>query len=178
MSSSLSPDQRKALIRHYLETAWNTQETEERSSAPGHTALQDSSQQNESPWRDEVSAPACVYLGAESLSMSLAQARQILHTSFPDLHLTIIELVVEGEKVVVRWLMQGTDLGGYEGRLPTGRPIRLTGITLMHMEGHRIVEEWNEVDIAGMLRQLGFVYTPQPPKVTVRRPEPTSRSHL
>jgi predicted ester cyclase len=168
MSSSLSPDQRKALIRHYLEAAWNTRKAEERTNAPTCIALQESNQQSEFPWREEVNTPACVYLGAECLPMSLEQARQMLHASFPDLHLTVIDLVVEEEKVVVRWLMQGTDLGGCEGRLPTGRSIRLTGITLMLMEGCRIVEEWNEVDIAGMLRQLGFVYVPQPPRITMR----------
>jgi hypothetical protein len=90
MSSSLSPDQRKALIRHYLESAWNTRKAEERTNTPASIALQESSQQNEFPWREEVNTPTCVYLGAECLPMSLEQAQQMLHASFPDLHLTVI----------------------------------------------------------------------------------------
>jgi predicted ester cyclase len=180
MPSSLSPDQRKALVRHYVETAWNRQEAEERSIAPLLTERSDGNQQSipsGSAVVDSLDCPACVYLGAECLSIPLAQARQAARTSFPDLRLTILDLVAEGEKVVVRWLMQGTDLGGYRGHPPTGRSIRLTGITLMRMEGNRIVEEWNEVDIAGLLRQLGFVSLPQPPRITMRRPRPTSQSH-
>ena len=178
MSSSLTPDQRKALVRHYLEAAWNTRAADERSDAARHIANLDDSQQNIPLYTDAQLSPASVYLGDERLSMPLAQLRTVVRTTFPDIHLTISDLVVEGEKVVVRWFLQGTDLGGYEGHPPTGRPIRLTGITIMRMEQDTIMEEWNEVDIAGLLRQLGFVYTPRPPRITMRRPGPTSTSQL
>lgn len=171
--SSLSIDQRKALVRHYLETAWNGPVTDERSDTARHIAASDASQQNIPSGTDVQHSPAYVYLGDEQLRIPLAQLRGVVRTTFPDIRLTISDLVVEGEKVVVRWFLQGTDLGGYEGHAPTGRQIRLTGITIMRMEHDIIVEEWNEVDIAGMLRQLGFVYTPQPPRITMRRPGPT-----
>jgi len=41
--------------------------------------------------------------------------------------------------------------GGHDRHLPTGRPIHLTEITIVCREDHIIVEEWNEVDVAGML---------------------------
>jgi predicted ester cyclase len=123
-------------------------------------------------------SPASVYLGDERLSIPLAELRAVVRTTFPDIHLTISDLVVEEEKVVVRWFLQGTDLGGYKGHLPTGRLVRLTGITIMRMEQDSIVEEWNEIDLAGMLRQLGYVYTPQPPRITMRRPGPPGTSRL
>jgi len=179
MSSSLSADQRKALVRHYLETAWNTQEAGERSDAPWPVAAPDGGQQPLPSCADALDSPgslACVFVGADRLCTPLAEMRKAVRTTFPDLHLTITDLVVEGEKVVVRWLMQGTDLGGYEGHLPTRRSIHLTGITMMRMEDQTIVEEWNEVDLAGMLRQLGFVSVPQPPRITVRRPGSTRLS--
>lgn len=169
--SSLSIDQRKALVRHYLETAWNGPVTGE-----GSDAAPDANQQNMLSGLDEQISPTSVYLGDEPLCVPLAQLRKAVRTTFPDLHFTISDLVVEGEKVVVRWFLQGTDLGGYEGHAPTGRPVRLTGITIMRMEQDIIVEEWNEVDIAGLLRQLGFVYMPQPPRITMRRPGPTKTS--
>lgn len=167
MSSSLSPDQRKSLVRHYLENAWNSQEVDE-----GDSTAAGSRQQEMPSCTDAQFSPANVYLGDEQLCIPLAQLRTIVRTTFPDIRLTISDLVVEGEKVVVRWFLQGTDLGGYEGHAPTGRSVRLTGITIMRMEHDTIVEEWNEVDIAGMLRQLGFIYTPQPPRITMRRPGP------
>jgi predicted ester cyclase len=176
--TSLSVDQRKALVRQYLEIAWNTQAVDERNDADRPVANLAGSQQETLPYFDIELSPDCVYLGDERLSIPLAELRAIVRTTFPDIRLTISDLVVEGEKVVVRWFLQGTDLGGYEGHLPTGRPIRLTGITIMRMEHDIIVEEWNEVDIAGMLRQLGFVYAPQPPRITMRRPGPTRTSQL
>jgi predicted ester cyclase len=175
MSSSLSADQRKALVRHYLETSWNTPQSDESSHMPEHKAALDDSEQ-ETPSSEDTAIShgslARIYLGAESLYMPMEEARKVMRASFPDLRFTISDLVVEGEKVAVRWLMQGTDLGGVEQHPPTGRSMRLTGITMMRIEGQRIVEEWNEVDIAGMLRQLGFVFVQQPPKITMRRPGP------
>jgi predicted ester cyclase len=176
--TSLSVDQRKALVRQYLEIAWNTQAVEEKNDADRPVANLAGSQQETPLYPDKALSPDCVYFGGERLSIPLAELRAIVRTTFPDIRLTVSDLVVEGEKVVVRWFLQGTDLGGYKGHQPTGRPIRLTGITIMRMEYDIIVEEWNEVDIAGMLRQLGFVYTPQPPRITIRRPGPPKISQL
>jgi|SRR6185312_11150364 len=176
--TSLSADRRKALVRQYLEVAWNSQEADEGKDADRQVTNLDGSQQEMLSYTDVPLSPACVYLGDERLSIPLAELRAIVRTTFPDIRLTISDMVVEGEKVVVRWFLQGTDLGGFEGHLPTGRPVRLTGITIMCMEHDIIVEEWNEVDIAGMLRQLGFVYTPQPPRISIRRPGPPKISQL
>jgi predicted ester cyclase len=172
--SLLSLDQRKALVRHYLETVWNTQEEadEKRDTL---TTAQNDSQEYKHSCPTALDSPACVSLATEQPSPHLAQVRKTLCTTFPDISLMITDLIAEGEKVVVRWIMRGTDLGGYDGHQPTRRPIHLTGITIMRLEGHIIVEEWNEFDVAGMLHQLGFVYTPQPPKITVRRPRYGSR---
>jgi predicted ester cyclase len=176
--SSLSADERKALVRRYLETAWNTQVSDERDEGAWHATDLDDGQQNTLSCTGEQFSPAHVYLGDEPLSIPLAELRTVARTTFPDIHLAISDLVVEEEKVVVRWFLEGTDLGGFEGHLPTGRLVRLTGITIMRMEQDIIVEEWNEIDLAGMLRQLGFVYTPQPPRITMRRPGPPGTSRL
>ncbi len=177
MSLSLSPDQRKALVQHYLENAWNTS-TDEKGDPPPDTINAEGAQSHMPSCSEALDYPASAYPGAQYLDVSLPEIRKMMHSTFPDLHFTIVDLIVEGEKVVVRWLMQGTDLGGYDGHPPTGRSMRLTGITLMCMEGQTIIEEWHEADIAGMLRQLGFVSVPQPPKITMRRPGPSRPSRL
>jgi predicted ester cyclase len=179
MSSSLSPEQRKALIQHYIETVWNTQKTGERDNFPWDASDRQSSRQDIPSYLNTLDYPdssACVYLGEQPLYTPLTEMRKELHAAFPDLHITISDIVVEEEKVAVRWLMQGTDLGGFEGHPPTRRSIRLTGITIIRMEGRTIVEEWNEVDVAGMLHQLGFVFVPQSPRITLRRPRPARPS--
>jgi SnoaL-like polyketide cyclase len=167
MPLSLSLDQRKALVRHYIKTIWNAQEVESTNYAS------EQQQETHPSYTDEVNffaSPPCVYLGAERLPIPLEQISQVVHKTFPDMHFVIIDILGEGEKIVVRWLLRGTDLGGYKDHLPTGKSIRMTGITIFRLEQHTIVEEWIEADIAGMLSQLGFVSTPQPPRITVRRP--------
>ncbi len=170
MSSPQSSDQIKTFVRQYLEIAWNNQDLDDTTLALEQEAQVNSRGKMHSynalcPLKD----PLSVYLGTERLSISLAQVRGIARKTFPDLRLTIIDLLVEGDKVAVRWILHGTDLGGYDNHLPTGKPIRMTGISMLRLENDSIMEEWIEVDIAGMLRQLGYVYMPQPPKVTMRR---------
>ena len=177
MPSSLSPDQRKAFVRQYLELSWNAQAFDETNDASQQ--MQDGGQHTMgSSCTDAISLPVdplCVYLGAERLSMSVTQLREALRKTFPDIYLTIIDLLADGEKIVVHWMVQGTDLGGYKDYLPTGKSMRMTGILILRLEHHTIMEEWIEADVAGMLRQLGFVYIPQPPKITIRRPGPSFR---
>ena len=170
MPLSLSLDQRKALVRHYIETIWDAQETDGPKYTPQH---EQNEQDTRSSYTDAVNffaSPPSVYLGAERLPIPLEQMSQIVRKTFPDMHFAIIDVLGEEEKIVVRWLLRGTDLGGYKEHLPTGKSIHMTGITIFRLEHHTIVEEWIEADIAGMLNQLGFVSTPQPPRITMRRP--------
>ncbi len=63
--SSLSIDERKALVRHYLETAWNGAVTDERSDTARHIAAPDANQQNKPSGIDAQLSPTYVYLGDE-----------------------------------------------------------------------------------------------------------------
>jgi hypothetical protein len=177
MSSSLSPDQRKALIRHYLETTWNAREADKRRDATIPVADTQKSQQFEQA-NPDIPAPNVSPLGTPQCTVKsspeLLQLHQAIQRAFPDARITILNLVAEGEMVVARWRIQGVDLGGYEGHLPTGRVIQLTGITIVRLQDRVIVEEWNEIDVVGMLRQLGIISLPQSPRITVKRPRPAS----
>jgi len=63
-------------------------------------------------------------------------------TAFPDLELTVEDLVAEGDKVVVRWSGCGTPLGELQGKASSGKRFEISGITLMRFAGGQIVEEW------------------------------------
>ncbi len=177
MSSPLSPDQRKALIRHYLETTWNTRKSDKRRDATIPAVDTQKSQQSEQA-NPDVPAPDASPLDVPQCAVKptpeLLQLHQAIQRASPDVRITILNLVAEGEMVVARWRIQGVDLGGYEGHLPTGRVIQLTGITMVRLQDQVIVEEWNEIDIVGMLRQLGIVSLPQSPRITMKRPRPVS----
>jgi hypothetical protein len=169
MSSSLSPDQRKALIRYYLETVWNTRNA-------AHIQKSQQSEQANPDVSTTDASPLGIIQCTAPPSPELLQLHRGIQRAFPDVRITILNVVTEGEMVVARWRIQGTDLGGYEGHLPTGRAIQLTGITMVRLQDQVIVEEWNEIDVVGLLRQLGIVSLPQSPRITVKRPRPTSPS--
>jgi predicted ester cyclase len=84
-----------------------------------------------------------------------------LHAAFPDLAITIEDMVAEGDRLVGRWVMTGTNTGSFSGMPATGRPVTLSGIDLLRVEGDRFAEVWAVADIAGMLQQLGVM--PAPP---------------
>jgi steroid delta-isomerase-like uncharacterized protein len=88
------------------------------------------------------------------------QLISMLHTAFPDLRITVEDMVVEGDKVASRWTSSGTHKGEYMGIAPTGKQVTFTGISIHHIEGGKIVESWDEVDQLSMMQQLGVVPPP------------------
>ncbi len=83
------------------------------------------------------------------------------HAAFPDFLDTVELQVAEGDKVVTRFISQGTQTGAFLGHLPTGRRARGTGIAIDPIVGGKIVESWVNWDMMSMLRQLGLVAYPK-----------------
>jgi steroid delta-isomerase-like uncharacterized protein len=75
--------------------------------------------------------------------------------AFPDLHFTIADAVAEGNQVALRWTFSGTHEAEFMGIPKTGKKVTITGLTLYHIEGDKIVEEWGYWDSSSMMRQLG-----------------------
>lgn len=88
------------------------------------------------------------------------QYSEIMLAAFPDLERTVEDLVAGGDKVVARWSARGTHLGDFNGIPPTGRVVQSSGITIFRLAGGKIVEEWSESDMLGLLGQLGAVPAP------------------
>jgi steroid delta-isomerase-like uncharacterized protein len=86
-------------------------------------------------------------------------------TAFPDLTLTINDLIAEDDKVVTRWTARGTHRGDLQGIAPTGRTTTVTGILISRFAGGKLVEDWEAFDEVGMLRQLGVTSIPAPAHV-------------
>ena len=81
-------------------------------------------------------------------------------TVFPDMTMTVEDIIADGDRVVVRWSARGTHGGDLAGFPPTGRPVSVTGIGIHRFVGGRIVENWSQFDQMGMLQQIGAVPSP------------------
>ena len=81
----------------------------------------------------------------------------MLLRGLPDLHLTIEDLIAEGDKVVMRASVTGTHQGEYMGLPPTGKWITYNEIFIWRLAGGRITEMWGVVDVFAQLKQLGVI---------------------
>lgn len=94
-------------------------------------------------------------------AQALKEVWATLLRAYPDLQVTVEDLIAEGDKVVCRNVVTGTHQGEYLGLPPTGRPVTYNEIFIFRFEGGRIAETWGVVDLLAQLRQLGAV--PGPP---------------
>jgi len=123
---------------------------------------------------DELYAPEFVshnyatneeQVGLDALKEGITSMR----TTLPDINVTYDEIIIMGDKTVTRWTMTGTNTGplrASEGELPpTGKKIRLSGVTISRRVNEKIAEEWIYFNVLDMLIQLGWTITPpQPPE--------------
>ena len=80
--------------------------------------------------------------------------------AFPDDHMTIDDMIVEGDKIAVRYTLSGTHKGAYMGIAPTNKKITIWVIEIDRMVGGKFVEGWIRFDTLSMMQQLGVIPTP------------------
>ncbi len=73
----------------------------------------------------------------------------------PDAHFRLEDVIAEGDKVITRWIVTGTQTGTLQGIPPTGNRFSMTGIDIFRLNEGKLVEHWDSVDQLGMLKQLG-----------------------
>ncbi len=89
----------------------------------------------------------------------------MLHAAFPDGKTTVEDIVAEGDKVVVRGKMVGTQKGEFMGIPATGKRVEIHGIDISRFQNGKSVEHWGQWDTTGMMVQLGVIPPPgQPPQ--------------
>ncbi|HTT23508.1 MAG TPA: ester cyclase [Candidatus Sulfotelmatobacter sp.] len=106
---------------------------------------------------NEIYAPGFQNHGLHR-SMDLKTDQEAVHAekkAFPDLRMSVQEMVAEGDKVAVLWTFQGTHSGwGYEGLPPTGTRVEIRGITIWRIVDGRIVEEWSSFSETGAYMRM------------------------
>ena len=90
--------------------------------------------------------------GAEGFKQNLAMMR----SAFPDMNISIDDMLAVDEKVVTRFTMKGTFTGEMMGILPTGKDISVSGIVITRWENGKEVEAWESIDTLAFYQQLGI----------------------
>jgi steroid delta-isomerase-like uncharacterized protein len=81
--------------------------------------------------------------------------------AFPDIHIVVEDAFGAEDKVAVRWSATMTHRGDHLGMPASGKPVRLTGTTIVRIRDNQIIEGWDNWDQLGMLKQIGVYQNPQ-----------------
>jgi steroid delta-isomerase-like uncharacterized protein len=134
----MTPEQNKALVRYYIEEAWNK----------GNLAV-----------IDELIVPDYIQHVPQVLQgrAGVKQFFAMLRAAFPDIQNTIEDMIAEADKVVWRSTIRGTHSGPFRGIPATGKRITLTAMNFLRVVDGQFVENWGEQDNLGLLQQLGVL---------------------
>src|SRR4051812_46508517 len=81
----------------------------------------------------------------------------LLRKGFPDLHFVVEDLIGEGDKVVVRYTITGTNTGSFMGRPPSGKTATWGGATVITVKDGKFQEEWVYPDRFSAMQQVGVI---------------------
>lgn len=85
------------------------------------------------------------------------EACAIWHQSFGDVQVHIQQMVAEGDKVTVHWLLTSTHTGDFMGIEATQKPVHVPGMEINRVMDGRIAEIWRLSDTMSLMQQLGAV---------------------
>jgi steroid delta-isomerase-like uncharacterized protein len=114
------------------------------------------------PVTDELFAPNYVHHDSSTPDVgrgpeSEKKRATLYRTAFPDLRLTIEDIIAEGETVMARWSCRGTHKGDLSGIAPTGKQFTISGISIARIANGKMAEGWVNWDTLGLMQQLGVV---------------------
>ena len=112
---------------------------------------------------DKFVAPGYVehsegFQGVEPFKQQVAAFR----AAFPDLRVTIDDLMIDGDRFASRTTVTGTHTGDLMGMPPTGRSISVEAVDLGRIENGQAKDRWGGLNMYSMLTQLGVIPAPQP----------------
>ncbi len=75
--------------------------------------------------------------------------------AFPDIHMTLDDMVGEGDKLAVRLSWRGTFKGKFGDIEPTGKPVNMSAAYFYRFEGGKEVDAMPYADMLSMYQQMG-----------------------
>lgn len=145
----MSTEDNKAMARRFIEEGWNQ----------GNVAV-----------FDELCTPDWIYHDpAQPQIHTLEDYKQVVTEGrrvYPDIHLTIEDMIVEGDQVAVRYTVRGTNTGDIvTPSMPmpipaTCKQVTTSGISINRIAEGKAIETWNQADNLGALQQFGLIPAP------------------
>ena len=135
-----SLEQNKALMRNYIEEVWNK----------GNLDFIDKNFSS-----DFVTHGT--FLGQPTNRDRVKSVISTIRNAIPDLHITIEDMLAEGDKVASRWVLKGTHKGDLMGAKPTGNKISVSQTVVFRVKDGKVVEHWANRDDLGFLQQIGLI---------------------
>ena len=136
-------ERNKAVIRRFVEEVQN--------------------EKNEAAY-DELNDPECVNLSSPPGVPSDREGGKLylwgFLNAFPDSHVTIDDMIAEGDRVVTKKTFTGTHTGDFAGIPATGKTVTLQYVDIMRVREGRIVEHWLSMDQLSFMQQLGVIPAP------------------
>ena len=114
---------------------------------------------------DEVYAPEIIrhdcglpeaIVGHENIKKHLEN----FFNAFPNLNITVDETIAVGNKLAQRWTLTGTNTGSMANMPTTGKNVRVSGVSIIHMVNGKAIEIWDFYNVLDMYQQLGFALIP------------------
>ncbi len=134
----MSAEENKVLLRRYIEEVCDKQNP-----AAVDAFLAPNYQRHRSPTTEPLTRD-----GQKQLLTSF-------RTAFPDIQLTIEEIIAEDDRVAFRSTIRATHEGEFLSIAPTGRQIVVGLVDVIHIENGKFVEQWGGPDLLDLMQQLG-----------------------
>ncbi len=121
--------------------------------------------QNKKDWAayDELNDPEFVNLSAPPGVPADREGGKVFLgafiSAFPDSHVTIDDMIAEGDRVATKKTFTGTHTGELNGIPPTGNRVTIQYVDILRLRNGRIVEHWLSMDQLSFLQQLGVAPT-------------------
>jgi predicted ester cyclase len=105
----------------------------------------------------ELYSEDVVLHGYEGIGPGLREVKQfytLFWDVFPDAQVKPQDIIEQGDTVVIRYVITGTQQKPFMGISPAGRPIELPGISIFHFRNGQCVERWTCSDSLLLLKQI------------------------
>ena len=105
--------------------------------------------------RNTHDVESAVALWTEEKQAGLRSSFNGFTAAFPDVQITIQEMIGEGDKVAILWTFLGTHLGPFQGIPATGKRVEWDGLDLYTLTDSKITALVRKADSRSLLQQLG-----------------------